>query len=165
MSFKEHKVGNWYETSKLLDGRIAFKTINDYPEYTEVIEITEIIPREVSSSEFDLPQNKPIYASYQALDTQVSMMQVSQESFDCYSNKKGAAPIPSDGTTKHTSYVEMVVLKDGSLKVLGSLEEDPHGLYKVAIDIAKSCGFQFSAGKIGDEQVDSITYLPIEFSF
>ncbi len=158
--FEGHKVGNWYNKLKEVNGAISLLTITDHETYYEIQEAVRIDKRDVKDIEFSLP-DKPLAASFEALDQQVALLQPTQEQIQCYQEKVGAASIESG--EKYASFVSFLVQKDGTLKFIEAYEKDDNGLYKVAVEIIKSCGFKFSPGIIDGEPVDSQAFFPIEF--
>lgn len=158
--FEGHKVGNWYNKLKEVDGAMTLKTVTEHESYFEVQEAIKIDKRKVKIKEFQLPE-KPVAASFTALDKQIEMQQPSQEQIQCYQQKVGA--VSNQGGEKVTSYVSFLLQKGGEIKFVEPYEEDKDGLYKVAVDVIESCGFQFSPGMIAGEPVDSQVYFPVEF--
>ncbi|WP_281541581.1 hypothetical protein [Maribacter aestuarii] len=158
--FEGHKVGNWYNKLKEVNGAITLKTITEHESYFEIQEAIKIYQRKVKNKEFELPK-KPIAASYTALDKQIEMQQVSQEQIQCYQLKVGA--VSNQEGEKVTSYVSFLLQNDGEIRFVEPYEEDKDELYKVAIDIINSCGFKFIPGMIAGEPVDSQVYFPVEF--
>lgn len=163
-NFEGHQVADWYNRLKDLDGAQLLKVVSEYPEYTEISEATRVDVRAVEISEFDLPINKPVFASYQALDENVGMGEVTQELATCYNSKVTEASNTDSPTTKYTVYIRVVVSENGSLNLAKATEEDEHGFYKVALDIVENCGLQLTPGKIDGKAVSSETFFPIEFT-
>jgi len=159
-NFEGHKVGNWYNKLKEVDGAITLKTITEHESYFEIQEAIKIDERKVKIKEFELPK-KPIAASYTALDKQVEMQQPSQEQIQCYQLKVGA--VSNQEGKKVTSYVSFLLQKNGEIKYVEPYEEDKDELYKVALDVIKSCGFHFNPGMIAGEPVASQVYFSVEF--
>jgi len=158
--FKGHRVGNWYNKLKEVNGAISLKTISEYENYYEIMEAVKIEERKVKGIEFALP-DKPIGASFSALDSQVEMKQPSEEQIKCYQRKVGN--VSKINGEKFTSYITFLLLKNGTIKFIEPYEKDIHSFYKVGLDIITNCGFEFNPGKISDELVDSEVYVPIGF--
>lgn len=158
--FEGHKVGNWYNKLKEVDGAIALKTITEHDSYYEIQEAITIEERNVDSNEFMLP-NKPVAAAFSALDTRVELIQPTAGQIKCYQNKVAKAST-SDGE-KYICYISFLLEKDGAIKFIEPYEEDEHGFYKTAVDIIQKCGFIFQSGRINGEQVDSQVFFPVEF--
>lgn len=158
--FEGHQVGNWYEKLKEVNGAIMLKSVTEHDLYYEIQEATHIEERPVNPEEFELPE-KPIAASYTALDEQVQLEKPSQDQIRCYQVKVNT--VSKEGGEKITSYVSFMLTETGELKYFEALEKDPEDLYKVALDIAENCGFQFIPGKINGEAVNSQVYMPVDF--
>ncbi len=158
--FEGHKVGNWYDKLKEVDGSLKLKTITEYETHFDIQEAVKIESRKIKSKEFDLP-DKPVAASFTALDKQVEMKQPTQDQILCYQQKVGAVSNPNG--EKFTSYVSFLLQKDGQVKFVEPFEEDDSGLYKVAVDVVENCGFQFEPGMIQGEHVDSQVFFPVVF--
>ncbi|WP_405207124.1 hypothetical protein [Aquimarina sp. LLG6339-5] len=158
--FKGHKVGNWYNKLKEVDGAITLKTITEHENYFEIQEAIKIDKRKVKSDEFKLP-DKPLAASFTALDSQIKMKKPTQEQIQCYQQKIGV--VSKGKGEKFTSYISFLLQKDGEIKFIAPYEKDENGFYKVGIDVIKNCGFQFDPGKIQGKPIDSEVYFPIEF--
>ncbi|RZN80602.1 MAG: hypothetical protein EVB11_11495 [Winogradskyella sp.] len=162
-SFVGHKVGNWYEKLKEVDGCISIKTITEFDEYYEIQEAVKITPRTIDDSEFSLPSDKIIAASYTALDKRIELKRPSQDKINCYLGKVQDAVNKTNIDKPITSYVSFIVASNGDLKHIEPLERDNQELYKVAMDIIKNCDFEFLPGEIDGTPVSSLTYFPVEF--
>ncbi|GLU44846.1 hypothetical protein [Allomuricauda sp. NBRC 101325] len=159
--FTGHKVGNWYAKLKEVNGAIALKTITEHDTYFEIQEAVDIVERNVADSEFELP-NKPIAASFSALDNRVEMIEPTRDQIQCYQQKVYNAS-EKEGE-KYLSYVSFLLQTDGTIKFIEPYEKDESGFYKVAVEIISTCGFKFQPGLINGNQVDSQVYFPIEFT-
>lgn len=158
--FEGHKVGNWYNKLKEVDGAISLKTITEHDSYIEIQEAINIDERKVKDKEFELPK-KELAASFTALDNQIEMKQPSQDQIQCYQQKVGS--VSKMGGEKYICYISFILKKDGQIKFVEAYEEDDGGLYKVALDVVENCGFEFNPGTIAGELFDSQVYFPIEF--
>ncbi|MEM7106805.1 MAG: hypothetical protein AAF519_01170 [Bacteroidota bacterium] len=158
--FKGHKVGNWYNKLREVNGAIALKTVTEFESYIEIQEAVTIDKRKVRLKEFEIPK-KPIAASFTALDNQAEMRPPSQQQIQCYQQKTNA--VSKKGGEKYTSYVSFLLQKNGVIKFVEPYGEGPGEFHKVAIDIVKNCDLQFSPGKIGGKSVDSEIIFPVEF--
>lgn len=159
-NFKGHKVGNWYENLKVVDGAIALKSITEHDQYFEVREAVKIEEREVETSEFYLP-NKPIAASFSALDDKIELKKPTEEQIYCYREKVANVSKP-DGE-EFVVYVKFLLRKDGGIEYIEPLEEDEFGFYKTAVDIILYCGLEFIPGKIEGKRVNAQMYFPVVF--
>lgn len=162
-NFEGHAIANWYEQLKELDGAQLLKVVSEYAGYTEVSEATKVDVRDVAISEFDLPGEKPVFASYQALDEQVSMEEVTTAMATCYNKKISAVSSSNPDASEYTVYISLVVKEDGSMEYLKAVEEDANGFHKVALDIMQNCGLKLVPGKMDGKAVASETYFPITF--
>lgn len=162
-NFAGHAVANWYEDLKELDGAQLLKVVSEYPDYTEIAEAINVDVREVSISEFDLPKGKPVFASYQALDEQVEMGDISASLALCYNKKIRSVSSSAPNAVSYTVYIRLIVKIDGSFEFLKPIEEDEQVFHKVALDIVQNCGIKLLAGKIDGKAVSSETYFPVEF--
>lgn len=158
--YEGHEVGDWYNQLKAHDGAMSLRTITEHDLYFKVTEAVKVKKRKVKAKQFKL-SDKPIAASFTALDQKVSLDQPSEEQIKCYQEKVLAAS-SSEGE-KYTVYVSFLLEKDGTMKFIDTLEKGDDKLFKDAIDIVKSCGLTFTPGKIGKETVDSQVFFPIEF--
>lgn len=158
--FEGHKVGNWYNKLKEVDGAISLKTITEHDTYFEIREAINIDERKVKKKEFKLPE-KEVAASSTALDNQIEMKQPSQDQIRCYQQKVGS--VSKMGGEKYICYISFILKKDGDIRFIEAYEEDDNGFYKVALDVVENCGFEFKPGKIAGKSVDSQVYFPIEF--
>ena len=162
-TFKDHKVGNWYDQLKTVDGAIGLRTITEYETHYVIQEAVSVTERPVEQSEFALPTDKIIVASYSALDKNVELSHPSQEQINCYMEKVKAAVEQHQLTEPHTTYLSFIVTKKGEIKRLEALEEDDLGLHEVALDILTTCDIKFIPGEINKRPVSSFTYFPIKF--
>lgn len=161
--FVGHNLANWYNRLKQLDGAMLMKVVSEYPQYTQITEATQVNVRDVALSEFDLPGDKPVYASFQALEELVDVAQPAPEVINCYRIKSADAPRPHDGEKQYTYYLSLVVMEDGSISHAESLYEDEHGLHEIAMDIILNCGFEMIPGKINGKPVSSEAIIPLVF--
>jgi hypothetical protein len=161
--FKEHKIGNWYNKLKEVNGSILLKSINEYETYIHVYEAIKITPKKVTTRDLALAK-KPIVASYYDLSEEVQVEQLTPALGECYKSK--ALPfINYDGRDFHC-ILKFVVQKDGQIKFVQPYQAPAASdkeLYKVAIDILENCGFEFIPGKINGKPVDSEMYFPLYF--
>ncbi len=162
-NFQGHAIANWYEELKELDGAQLLKVVLEYPAYTEVSEAITVDIRDVAISEFDLPKEKPVFASYQALDEQVSMEEVTTAMATCYNEKINAVSSSKPDASEYTAYISLIVKENGSMEYLKAVEEDANGFHKVALDIVQNCGLKLVPGKIDGKVVASQTYFPVTF--
>ncbi|GAB5527844.1 MAG: hypothetical protein Roseis2KO_57160 [Roseivirga sp.] len=162
-NFEGHTIANWYEHLKELDGAQLLKVVSEYASYTEVSEAIKVDVRDVAISEFDLPNDKPVVASYQALDEEVGMKEVTTAMATCYNEKISAVSSSKPDATENTVYISLIVTEDGSMEYLKAVEEDANGFHKVALDIVQNCGLKLVPGKIDGKAVASQTYFPITF--
>ena len=158
--FEGHKIGDWYNKLKMVNGAISLKTITEFDSHYEVQEAIKIDEREVKPEEFLLP-NKPVAASYSALDIPVSVEEPNKTQIDCYQDKVMKASI--QGGKKFTSYISFLLEKDGSIKFIEPINKDKDELYKITIDIVEKCKFSFVPGQIEGKPVDSKVIFPVEF--
>ena len=143
-----------------MDGAITLKTVTEFETYYEIQEAVEINQREVQNTEFNLP-DKPVAASFTALDKRVEMIQPSKEVGNCYLQKMAEANY--SGSEKLTVYLSFLLTRDGAINFVEPYGEDDIALQRAAIDIMKNCGIQFVPGEIGGKPVDSQVYFPVEF--
>ncbi|MEM8892885.1 MAG: hypothetical protein AAGD28_33205 [Bacteroidota bacterium] len=159
-NFEGHKVGNWYEKLKEVKGALSMKTITEKETYYEVREVVAITPRKVKDEEFALPQ-KPIAASYDALDKQADLSPPDPKAIRCYQKKISSAS--KAGGEKFTTYVSFFLNASGESQYFEVVEEDKDGFYEIAIDAVKNCGFEFTPGEIDGKAISSVVYFPVEF--
>ncbi|PTB94072.1 hypothetical protein C9994_12405 [Marivirga lumbricoides] len=159
-NFEGHKVGNWYNKLKEVDGAIPLRTVTEFDLYFEIREAIKIEERKVKPKEFKLPQ-KPLAASFTALDKQIEMQPPSQQQIQCYQQKVNSVSVQRGEKT--TILVSFLLEKNGKIKFIKPLEEDAEGLHKIAVDIVTNCGFQYTPGIIAEEPVDSEAYFPVVF--
>lgn len=162
-SFKDHKVGNWYNKLKEVDGCISIKTITEFEDYYEIQEAVKITPMELDHKDFEVNMDKIIVASYSALDKNVELIQPNQESIDCYREKHKYGLAKKVANEPITCYLSFVINKNGELSYLAPVEDTYGELNEIAIDILMNCGFKFTPGEIDGRAVSSLTYFPIEF--
>lgn len=164
-TFEGHAVGNWYNQLKELEGAISLKTITKYEDYTEITEAVAIDRRPVALDEFALPADKPVVASYAALEEKVNLGQPTQEQIDCYRKKllEGQKLKPNNTAQGIETYVRFILKANGTKELIEAYQPDPYGLHEVAIDIVKTCDLPFTPGKIDDQNVDTDVIFPIEF--
>ena len=160
LDFEGHKVGNWYNKLKEVNGAIMLKSITEFENYFEVQQAVKIENREIEVKEFNLP-DKPVAAAFSALDSRVTLIEPSQEQIICYQQKVRA--VSKENGEKFTSYISFFLSKEGVIMYVDAHEDDEFGFYEVGIDVIKDCGFQFVPGQIQGEAVDSQVYFPIEF--
>ncbi len=158
--FEGHKVGNWYDELKEVDGSLTLKSVTEYDTYFQIQEAVNIRTRKVKAKEFGLP-DKPIAASFSALDNQVEMKQPTKEQIECYQEKVRAVS-RAEGK-KFTCYISFLLQVDGKIRFVEPHEEDEDGFHMVAVDVIQNCGFQFTPGTIEGQPVDSQVYFPVEF--
>lgn len=162
-SFHGHEVGNWYSTMKAVNGSLGLKTITTYDDHVEVHEVVEVKSRAVRRAEFDLPTDKPLYASFSVLESQVILKQPSEESITCYQSHLLKAPDLYGRTKTYTSYVRFVVSNTGAINYTSALDDDAYGLGKIAVEIINTCGLEFTPGLIRGKPQGSEVYFPVEF--
>jgi hypothetical protein len=162
-SFKDHLADRWYQKIKEVDGALNLKTVTYYDDYIKVEEVVKIIPRDVSKNEFNLPANKPVYASNNTLDKPVLVKPPGQHVIDCYRDQLMTTPSPFGGTRSYTSYVRFVVTSEGKVESINPVRRDEHELYKIAMNIVSTCGLEFIPGGIAGEKVSAEVYFPVEF--
>lgn len=162
-SFKDHKVGNWYNKLKLTDGAIPLKTIVEYEDYYSITETLEVNDIKLSNDAFKLPENKKIVASFSALDERVTLVEPTVEVINCYQNMVGESQELAKASNLKTIYTRFVVTETGEITDVDVYEKDNAGLYKKAIAFIQNCGISFIPGKINGKAVASEAYFPIEF--
>lgn len=162
-SFKEHAVGNWYEKLKQVDGAITIKSITQYPDYVEVREAINIEQREVKDVEFKLPEI-PFVASFQSLNARVQLAPMDQSQVDCYQKTVKKASKIKGRTKAHTTYLSFVVTESGEIRFIKVYNPDNFGLGEAAKRIINECNIKFIPGKIGNVNVASEVFFPIEFN-
>ncbi|MEP0004887.1 MAG: energy transducer TonB [Balneola sp.] len=162
-TFKGHKVANWYNRLKALDGGILLKSITQYEEHTEILTAVNVTERQVSREEFNLPNDKDVVASFSALDDRVELDSPSRDQIRCYQQMVQKAVSTIEKKETITIYLQFILDENGEISELGVLERDKYGLYLAAIDILKNCGLNFKPGKINGQPVASETYFPVEF--
>lgn len=158
--FEGHKVGNWYNNLKEVNGAITIKTITEYKDYIEIQEAVEVNERKVKIEEFDLA-DKPVAASITALDKKMKIRKPTQKQIQCYQQK--IAAVSKDNGEKFISYIKFLLSKDGKVKFIEPHKKDSYGFYKIGMDIVRNCGFEFESGKINGKSVDTEVYFPITF--
>ncbi|WP_127844543.1 energy transducer TonB [Psychroflexus aestuariivivens] len=162
-SFEEHKVGNWYEKLKDLNGCLPLKTITEFEDYIQITEATKITEMELSESDFQIANNKIIVAFYTALDERVKLNKPSK------SESKHYKQLINDGVKglklekDYKIYVSFVLSKNGEIKYVKALKENKLGLDKIAENVIKNCELKFTPGKIDGRYVSSQAYFPVEF--
>lgn len=160
-TFAGHEVANWYERLQATNGSIMLKYIVEYEDFFEIseaVKIKEYIPKR---SEFDLPTNKPIVASFTELDKIPELKPPTPSQIACYQNRvQEAAKIENETTIV---YVEFLLSEKGEVSNISTLEKDGYGFYKTAISIIAKCGFSFSPGEIDGKAVSAVAYFPIRF--
>lgn len=161
-SFKDHATGDWYFQIKEVDGALSLGSIVEYATHYEIDEVVKVIPRDLKPSDFKLPTNKIVVASADALDTQVELIQPSNEAIICYQHKM-QVKMESTPSADYVAYIGFIVSANGNLSHVEPYEEDEPGFSKVAVDIISNCGLQFKPGKIDGVEVDSWVYFPIQF--
>lgn len=163
-SFEDHKVGNWHEKLKEVNGSLPIKTITEFEKHIEIQKAVKITPLELDQHDFEVPGEKIIVAAYTALDKRVELRQPSRTQLDRYQTliREGVKDISLD-KDNYKSYVGFVVTRKGELQFIEALEQDPHGLYKIAERAIRECGFEFIPGKIDGRKVSSLAYFPVEF--
>lgn len=162
-AFEGHKVGNWYERLKEVNGSIMLKTITEYDDYYKIREAIKIVPRTVQKEEFSIPYDKAVIASYSALDKQVELLVPTESQVDCYMSKVQSAVKNSSLGQPITVYLKMVVTENAEIKFIQPLEEYEPNIYKAAVDILENCSLSFTPGQINNEKVSSEAYFPINF--
>lgn len=158
--FEGHEVGNWSNHLKEHDGAMTLRTITEYDAFLEVKEAVKVVKRKIKPIEFKIPK-KPIGASFTALDEHADIEKPTEAQIQCYQNK--VQGISKSEGERYTTYVTFLLEKDGTIQFVDTFEKDEDGLYEVAIDIIKNCGFTFIPGKIKGEPVASQVFFPVEF--
>ncbi len=162
-SFKDHKIGNWYEKLKEVDGSISIKNITEYEKYAEVRKAVKITEKPLGSNYFELPKDKIIVASYPALDKKVELIQPTKEQIELYQRQiKKASENLNDGEN-YICYLSFVLTKKGEVKYVEAYKEGSSYFDEKAVEIFTACNFDFSPGVIDGRKVSSQTYFPIEF--
>lgn len=162
-SFKDHKIGNWYEKLKEVGGSISIKNITEYDNYSEIRKAIDITKKELSPNDFDLPTNKIIVASYSALDERAELIQPTKQQIELFQNSIQNASKKLNKGEKYLCYLRFVLTKDGEIKYLDTYKNGSEYFDERAIEIFKECGFKFNPGVIDGRDVSSQVYFPIEF--
>jgi len=162
-TFKGHEVANWYNRLKALDGGILLKSITYYEEHTQILTAINVTERPVYRSEFNLPTDKIVAASFSVLDKRVELNSPSRDQIRCYQEMVQKAVSSVVKEEPITIYLQFILDENGEISELGVLERDKLGLYLTAIDILKNCGLSFKPGIIDGKSVASQTYFPVEF--
>lgn len=160
-SFKGHQVGNWYNKLKKVNGAISLYTKTEFKDHYEIQKAVDINKRKVSKSEFSIPKNKTIAASFSALDKQVEMLQPEPSTINCFKSKLLAAQKNKGSSKEKTIYIRFILSESGEIKNLEPYEKDPEGLYKLGIDILNNCDLKFSPGTIKGKKVSSEVFFPV----
>lgn len=163
-AFEGHNVGHWYERLQLTDGAISLKSISYKETHSEIFEAVEVNRRALKPDEFALPEGLPVIASYSVLDEQVELINPTPNQIRCYQSKIAAAPdIFENENRPFTSYVGFMITTEGKAVLPFAPEEDEYGLFEIALDIIKTCNFNFKPGKIDGKEVESESFLPVNF--
>lgn len=163
-SFKDHKVGNWYQRLEKTNGAISLKTVEDHGDYLEIREAVKINIRNLTEEDFSLPKNIPIAASYSAVDETATINQPTGEQINCIKLHLLTTPDIKEGEVPFTSYISFFLSSEGEVKYPNPLEKDEYGLSDIAIDILNSCKLEFAPAKINGETVNSEVILPVNFT-
>lgn len=158
--FEGHKIGNWYNKLKEVDGCIMIKSITELKDYFEVMEAIKIDRKPVNLEEFSLP-DKPVAASYTALDKRVALSEPTPKQIKCYQERLQLAKNFTGKPFK--SFVTFILDADAEISHLEAFEKDEQGYSKIAIDILENCGLEFIPGEINGEKVASQVYFPVDF--
>ncbi|GAB5399279.1 MAG: hypothetical protein Aureis2KO_08640 [Aureisphaera sp.] len=162
-SFKGHKVGNWYEKLKEVNGCITMKAITEFEDYIEIREAVKITSLELTRDDFEVPSDKIIVASYSALDKPAQIVEPTQKQIECYQQKIREGQQKKPDAEKITCYLSFVLTKNGEIKYVEPVDMEHPELNTIALDILNSCSMQFTPGEINGRPVSSLTYLPVEF--
>lgn len=162
-SFEDHRVGNWYEKLKEVDGCIPIKTITEYDTHIVIQEAVSIDRLDLNASDFKLPVNKIKVASYSALDRRVELIKPNRSQIMRYNKlmKEGLKNI--DLEEDYKSYLSFIVRKNGEIDYIKPLEKDSLNLYELAEKILLGSDLKFIPGEIDGRKVSSLAYFPIEF--
>ncbi|MDO1500334.1 hypothetical protein Q2T40_09350 [Winogradskyella maritima] len=162
-NFENHKVGNWYEKLKQVNGAIMMKSITEYEDYFETREAVKITPVKLSKKDFDVDSDKILIASYSALDKRVALKPLSPTTIACYQAKLKEAKKYKTGSETIQCYLSFIVNKTGEISYIQPYDKSLGELNDHAIKIFKNCGISFEAGEIDGRKVSSLAYFPIEF--
>lgn len=162
-SYKDHKVGNWYEKLKKVDGSLPLKLITEHATYTEIQEAVKISEIDLNASDFSLPSNKIIVASASALDKKVEMIQPPKSKVRLYQRLIKDAMKKANFKDTYKCYLSLVVRKNGEVDYIEAVEQDEHSLYKSAEELFAQSDFKFIPGQIDGNEVSSLIYFPVEF--
>ena len=161
-NFQGHAVGNWYNNLVALDGAQLLLGIEEHKTYTKIVETVKLDKRRVKKKEFNLP-DKPVYASYQALDELVNMNPPSQEVIQCYGSIIQSYSKKLPRGNEYTVYLSLVVKEDGTVDYVKPVEKDKWGLYEGALSIINTCNLPLIPGKKDGAPIASETYFPVKF--
>lgn len=162
-SFKDHNIGNWYESLKEVDGCISIKNITEYENYSAVRKAIDITSKELKPKDFELPNDKIIVASYLALDERAELIQPTTQQIELFQDRVQTASKKLNAGEKYLCYLRFVLTKDGEIKYLDTYKKGSNYFDKKAIEIFKECNFKFIPGVIDGRDVSSQVYFPIEF--
>lgn len=163
-AFKDHKVGNWYNKLKEVDGCLPIKTITEFDDYIEIREAVNIKKLKLDKSDFQLPSDKFTVASHTSLDKKVELIQPNARQIQIYQQVMYQGLKKIELKKNQTCYLSLVVHENGKISNITPLEKDSLGLYKIAKNIIIECELEFIPGEIDGEKVSSLAYFPIEFS-
>ena len=158
-TFKNHKVGDWYNTLKRMNGGLNLKTTTEYSDYIKISEAIKVEPRSVDRSEFALP-DKPTVASNSALDKQVELNEPNEEVRNCY-REKLIAVTGLQLEEPYRALVALVIDKKGNITHAEALNGSNEQLDALGVDIMLNCSFSFTPGQINGKAVGSKIYFPI----
>ncbi len=159
-SFNDHKVGNWYDQIKEVDGALSLGSHTEYPDRIEIFEVVEVKPRVLSKSDFKLPPKIAIPSS-EALDKKVQLVTPGPNSVQCY--KLHLAKAPALPVQPLTIYISFILSERGKLSDVTALGKGYEDFKAIAKDIISSCGLEFVPGEINGERVTSRVIFPIVF--
>lgn len=159
--FAGHLVGNWYQKLQLVNGSIPLKSITEYATYYSIQEAVKIEERILDKTEFDLSKNKPLAASYTALDKEAQLIEPTKKQINCYLKKVNSVSKPNGLPFK--SYVSFLLTDNAEIKYVSPLNKDELGLYKVSIDVVKTCNIEYIPGEIEGKPINSMVVFPVEF--
>ena len=159
--FNGHLVGNWYQKLKEVNGAILLKTITEHDNYYKIQEVIKIEERIVKKSEFDLPKQKPIAASYSALDKKAELLPPTTTQIKCYQSKSHSVSNPQGEPFK--SYVSFFLTHKGEILFVESMDKENDPFSVTSIDIVNTCGFSFSPAEIEGKTINSKVFFPVEY--
>jgi hypothetical protein len=163
-TFKGHNAADWYKELKLTNGCFNLKSVSEHGNYIEVFEAVRVIRKKIDEKFFQLPAVKPVVASYSTLDKEPGMKEISPQAQECYDLKAKTAPVAFHRSREVSCVVLFIVTADGKIQHVHPYEKDDYGLHKIAVDVVKNCGIEFTPGEIDGKPVSSEFYMIVGFN-